>query len=230
MHRSSGPHAPETQQLMLRGLAIFVSLVAVGAALGYHPDSATADNDRAPAPYTGTAATEELSRLYRSLDATSGELELTQIELRRAQALIEYSGTFDIPVDLAAQIYDAALRSGLDPDLAFRIVRIESGFNPRANSKVGAIGLTQLIPPTAANYDPTVTEADLYDPATNLKIGFRYFRDLLERYNHDLRLALLVYNRGPRRVDDLLARGQDPGNGYASSVIRGYRRAGPVLP
>lgn len=227
VNRSSGPHMLATQRLMLRGLGIFIALVAVGGAITLRPERATAIHD---APYTGTAATEEFARLRGSLDAASGELEITRIELRRARALIEYSAEFGIPTDLTAMIYDAALRTGLDPDLAFQIVRIESTFNPRARSKVGAIGLVQVMPATAVYYDPSVEADDLYDPATNLRIGLRFFRDLLERYDGDLRLALLAYNRGPSRLGELLRRGVDPRNGYASSVINGYRQRGPALP
>ncbi|HEX9729067.1 MAG TPA: lytic transglycosylase domain-containing protein [Gemmatimonadales bacterium] len=227
MHRSNGHHMSVTQRLMLKGLGIFVALVAVGGALSYRPGTATADADATP--YTGTAAT-ELHRLYESLDATSGALELTEIELHRARALIAYSAAFGIPADLAAQIYDAALRTGLAPELAFQIVRIESNFNPNATSRVGAVGLTQLMLRTAVYYEPDLTREQLYDPVTNLRIGLRFFRDLLERYHEDLRLALLAYNRGPGRVGELLAQGRDPRNGYATSVIEGYRRAGPVLP
>lgn len=217
---------PATQRLMLRGAGILVVLLAVGAALSGAPDRATADHEAAP--YTGTAVSLELSRLHSSLDAASGELELTRLELARARAINEYSAEYGIPADLAGQIYDAALREGLDPDLAFRIVKIESRFDPRARSGAGAIGLLQVMPRTATYYDSTLRAEDLYEPEINLRIGFRYFRYLLERYG-DLRTALLAYNRGPARVEELKAQGRDPANGYASSIISDYRR-GPVLP
>lgn len=222
----SPDHRPATQRLMLQGAGVLVVLLAVGAALSGAPGRITADD--ANAPYTGTAAMKELYRLHSSLDATSGELELTRMELERARAVLEYSGQYRIPADLAGQIYDAALREGLDPDLGFRIVKIESAFRPNATSSVGAIGLVQVMLRTAQYYDPTLRAEDLYEPEVNLRIGFRYFRYLLERYG-DLRTALLAYNRGPARVEELRAQGLDPANGYASSVIAGYRR-GPALP
>src|SRR6266571_3478348 len=77
-------------------------------------------------------------------------------------------------------------------------------------------------------YEPGLTTAQLYDRGTNLRLGFRYPRDLLERYegNADakLRLALLAYNRGPGRVQELLDAGKDPQNGYAAALMKGYRR------
>jgi soluble lytic murein transglycosylase-like protein len=220
-----GAHIPATQRLVLRGVGIFALLITIGAALSFLPGGARAS--RATALYTGTVA--EFGRLRTSLDATQGQLELVNLELDRARAVIEFSARFGIPADLAGRIHDAALRVGLSPSLAFEIVRIESGFNPRAVSSAGAIGLTQVMPRTAAFYDSTVTAKALFDPDTNLRIGFRFLRDLLARYDGDLRLALLAYNRGPQRVGELLARGTNPGNGYETAVLGGLRR-GPTPP
>jgi soluble lytic murein transglycosylase-like protein len=47
--------------------------------------------------------------------------------------------------------------------------------------------------------------------------------DLLERFNYDVHLALLAYNRGPARVDDILAKGGNPANGYSDAVLKGFR-------
>jgi hypothetical protein len=226
MTKTDGPHVPATQRLVLRGLGIFALLVAIGGALSFVPNGARAS--RQDGLYTGTVA--EFGRLRTSLDAKRGEVELINLELDRARAIIEFSGRFSVPADLTAQIYDAALRAGLDPALAFEVVRIESRFNPRAVSSAGAIGLTQVMPKTALFYDSTVTAKHLFDPDTNLRIGFRFLRDLLARYEGDLRLALLAYNRGPQRVGDLLARGTDPSNGYERAIMGAYRPAGPTPP
>ena len=74
---------------------------------------------------------------------------------------------------------------------------------------------------TARFYEPDLTDAELYEPETNLRIGFRYLRDLLETYG-DVKLALLAYNRGPAMVQHLMQRGEDPENGYASKLMKGY--------
>jgi soluble lytic murein transglycosylase-like protein len=115
----------------------------------------------------------------------------------------------------------------VDPHLAFRLVNVESGFNQRATSSAGAVGYTQTLPSTARLYEPGLTLAQLYDRETNLRLGFRYLRDLLERYDGGtdagLSLALLAYNRGPARLEELLDAGRDPQNGYATAVMRGYR-------
>lgn len=124
---------------------------------------------------------------------------------------------------LAERIVDLATAVGLDPDLAFGLVHAESSFDPRARSPVGALGLTQLMPRTARWLDPSVGVSDLYDPDTNLRLGFRYLRQLLDKYGGDLRLALLAYNRGPGTVDRLLGRGVDPDNGYVEKVLARLR-------
>jgi len=212
-----GPRLSATQVLMLRGLALFVAsllLVTTVRAL-----VARGGAGEGGAAYTGTAIVKELTNLQSSLDRTSGELELMQLELRRARALLDYSSRYQVPSDLVALIYDTALREGLDPDLAFRLVRVESYFDAKAVSSARAIGLAQVQLRTARFYEPGITEKRLYDPATNLRIGFRYLHDLIETYQGDLRLALLAYNRGPAKVNQLLGDGRQPGNGYATSVL-----------
>jgi soluble lytic murein transglycosylase-like protein len=210
-----------TQGLMLRGGLIVMAVVTIGS-LGGWARSATADDH--PAPFGNSGVLAELRALSRQLEAAHGELEVARAQLERANTIIERSGEHRIPADLAAVIYDVALSEGIDPDLAYRLVRVESRFNPRAKSKVGAIGLTQVLPSTGRLYEPGLTIEQLYDRETNLRLGFRYLRDLLDRYNGDVQTALLAYNRGPSTVEGLLKRGRDARNGYEASVMRGYQR------
>jgi soluble lytic murein transglycosylase-like protein len=128
--------------------------------------------------------------------------------------------SYDIPQDLAEDIYDIALAENIDPDLAFGLVRTESAFKNSATSHVGAIGLTQLMPATARWLKPDVTVRDLRDQRTNLRIGFKYLKDLMAKYDGDAELALLAYNRGPGTVDRILKRGGNPDNGYPDMVLR----------
>jgi soluble lytic murein transglycosylase-like protein len=146
-------------------------------------------------------------------------VELKVLEIERLQLIQDYSTEFSIPAHRARQIYDIALAEGVNPQLAFNLVRVESGFRRTAVSSAGAIGYTQIRPSTARWLDPTVTAKDLFNTGINLHLGFRYFRYLLDEYNGDTRLALLAYNRGPTRVGDLLTSGIDPANGYAQRVL-----------
>ncbi len=92
----------------------------------------------------------------------------------------------------------AADRHGVDGLLIASVVEAESGFDPLAVSRRGAIGLMQVMPATAA-LGETGTEL-LAEPELNLEAGTRYLRYLLERFGGDLELALAAYNAGPGSV------------------------------
>ena len=126
---------------------------------------------------------------------------------------------YRVPSSLAEQIVDAALQTGIEPEVAFGLVATESGFQRTARSHVGAIGLAQLMPATARWLEPGTTRKDLEHPQTNLRLGLGYLRDLIEKYDGDTELALTAYNRGPGTVDRVLRRGGDPDNGYAGKVL-----------
>lgn len=166
----------------------------------------------------------ELTAAQRELSATKAELASTRGKLERLTAIQRYSSLYDVPADLAGAIYDIALDEGIHPSLGFQLVKVESGFKPGARSPVGAIGYTQLRIKTARSYESDVTENDLENRDTNLRIGFRFLKDMLTQFDQDLHMALVAYNRGPSRVSEMLARGEDPANGYAEVVLRGVKK------
>lgn len=128
---------------------------------------------------------------------------------------------FGIARDLAEDIHDVAVAEGVDPSIGFGLVRTESSFRERVVSYAGAHGLTQVLPTTARWVLDGPTEGDaLFERRTNLRAGFRYLRYLQERYDGDLRLALIAYNRGPGTVERVLVQGVDPDNGYPDRVLR----------
>jgi soluble lytic murein transglycosylase-like protein len=174
-------------------------------------------------PQVGNPAAEQLGSELALLAAENrdlrSEIELKTLEVERLGQIQVFSGEFRIPANRAMQIYDISLAEDVNPELAFNLVRVESGFRRTAVSSVGAIGYTQVRPSTARWLDPAVETRDLFDPEINLHLGFRYFRYLLDEYNGDTRLALLAYNRGPGRVGGLLRSGIDPANGYAKAVL-----------
>lgn len=165
--------------------------------------------------------TDQIEAQTRQIEALRDELDLYRFQAERLEEIQLYAMRYGIPADLARDIYDIARTEGLDPQVAFRMVEIESGFRQYAVSEAGAVGYAQVMPSTALWLDPSVTANQLYDRRTNLRLGFRYLRMQLDRYDGSLRLALLAYNRGPSRVGSLLALGQDPSNGYARSVMGG---------
>lgn len=166
--------------------------------------------------------------LTAQLDSARGELELAHAQLDRATKVIAYSSRYDIGADLTSTIIEVAQAEGIDPELAFRLVKLESDFNVNATSPVGAVGLTQVMLPTARYFDKNITTKRLYDPHTNLRIGFRYLRTLIGEYDGNVKLALLVYNRGPVAVARSQAQGANPSNGYDRILFKGYRGRGVV--
>jgi soluble lytic murein transglycosylase-like protein len=166
--------------------------------------------------------------LAAQLDSARGELELAHTQLDRANKIIAFSTQYRIGADLAGSIVDVAQAEGIDPELAFRLVKLESDFNVHATSPVGALGLTQVMPSTARFYDKGITSQRLYDPNTNLRIGFRYLRGLVDEYKGNVGLALVVYNRGPAAVAKSRAQGDNPSNGYDRILTKGYRGRGII--
>ena len=100
------------------------------------------------------------------------------------------------PEALASHVHNAAARHGVPPTLLAAVIAVESEFNPRAVSNRGAVGLMQLMPMTAV----LLGVRNAYDPHENVHGGARYLRDLLERFDYDIPLALAAYNAGPQAV------------------------------
>jgi hypothetical protein len=101
-----------------------------------------------------------------------------------------------------AETYDKLITQhaearGLRPDLVRAVVQVESGYNPRAVSPKGALGLMQLMPSTAAELGVRFP----LDPEENIRGGTTYLRQLLDRFGGHEELALAAYNAGPSAVD-----------------------------
>ena len=98
--------------------------------------------------------------------------------------------------DLKPLVADSAKSQDLKPELIRAVIRRESESYPCAVSEKGALGLMQLMPDVAQQFN-----VDPLDPRQNVQAGSRYLKQLLTRYKGDLKLALAAYNAGPQRVD-----------------------------
>ncbi len=125
------------------------------------------------------------------------------------------------PIDLGPIIERQSDLNGLDPELVRAVIRVESGYDPLALSRKGAMGLMQLMPATARS----LAVRDPYDPAENVRAGAAYLRRMLDVFDGDTQLALAGYNAGPEAVRRFGGIPPYPETlSYVESVLRLYRR------
>ena len=124
---------------------------------------------------------------------------------------------------ISETIRQAAHHYGVDSRLIEAMVQVESRFEPFAVSRVGAMGLMQLMPETARQ----LGVANPFDIEENIYAGVRYFKSLYNRFNGNLRLSLAAYNAGPAAVE--MYGGVPPypeTMSYVEKIIRLFREAG----
>jgi len=177
-----------------------------------------------------------LDAVYRGAEAGRIPTDLTLRRLRRGLSPAERARLADVaehlgdyglavrfggasrvaarPRPYADLVHAAAARHGLDPNLLWAVMRVESIYNPRIVSYAGAIGLLQIMPRTGRLIAHRLgradfTEADLLEPATNIEFAAWYLRSLLDRFDGRLPLAIAAYNGGPHNVRRWMAEHAD---------------------
>jgi soluble lytic murein transglycosylase-like protein len=110
--------------------------------------------------------------------------------------LLPVGGAFD-PDALRTMAARIARRHGVAENLVQAVIEVESRYDPFAVSPRGAMGLMQLMPGTASRF----SVANVFDPVQNVDGGVRYLKELLERYQGQVRLALAAYNAGEDAVE-----------------------------
>jgi soluble lytic murein transglycosylase-like protein len=126
-----------------------------------------------------------------------------------------YEGVFStyglrliFPVEYWSIIQKHAERNKLDPILVLSLIKQESAFDNQAISGSGASGLMQLMPGTAVDTESTVKRADLVETEANIRVGTKYLKKLLSRYNGNIAMSLAGYNAGPNAVDRWVREGR----------------------
>ena len=133
-------------------------------------------------------------------------------------------------------LHEASKTHGIDYSLLKALIVTESGFNPNAVSPKGAVGLMQLIPPTAQRYGVTAAkggtiEEKLTDPKTNIKAGARYLADLMKKFPGRLELVLAAYNAGEgavQRAGNKIPNYPETQN-YVKTVMQLYTGLSPAV-
>jgi hypothetical protein len=147
-----------------------------------------------------------LAGLALASERTSGVLIYTAPDGSRHVINVPAAGSWAgaVPAGLAQRrqqlwpaVQEAARTQGLDPNLVDLVIRMESGYNPRAVSPKGARGVMQLMPETASLYGVR----NSFDPFQSIRGGVHYLRDLMERFDSNVALALAAYNAGPDAVE-----------------------------
>lgn len=145
-------------------------------------------------------------------------------------------GDVAYPVKYEAEITAAANEFSIDKSLLFALVLSESRFRVDVVSHAGAVGLTQVMPATAAGVAKKLgmtgfKSGDLFDPAINARIGAAYLRSLLDMYDQNVELALMGYNGGPGAANRYLANGTLPRetNRYYQIVIEREKKYAEIF-
>ncbi len=125
------------------------------------------------------------------------------------------------PNDLKLKIRDAARRSSLDPRLVEAVIRVESSFKANAESPKGARGLMQVMPDTADSCD--IQEP--FHAVNNLMGACDCLRQLINRYQGNLELALAAYNAGVSNVERYKGIPPFPETqAYVKKILKIYKR------
>ena len=130
-HAGSGP-------LLVRAGALLACALLVSGLAGSTARVRASDEAVLPSP---KEVGDEFRTMSHRLEAAEGELALARVQIERANAVFKYSSHYQIPADLTASIYDIALSEGIEPEVGFRLVQIESNFKLKALSYAGAVGL-----------------------------------------------------------------------------------------
>jgi soluble lytic murein transglycosylase-like protein len=199
--------------IALFSLTVFTLSCSVNSPATFEePTPAVPEVDRIPSEALLRAEADEIARFLQ--DRNTGLLPAEVVHLSRV-------------------IVVEAHRAGLPPALVLAVIEVESGGRNFVTSKVGARGLMQLLPTTAAavaagSAVPWSGPETLFDPVANVRLGVRYLRELIDRYD-SIPTGLAAYNWGPGRIGGRLRRGEPIPRRYADRVLAAWAGAGSEI-
>jgi soluble lytic murein transglycosylase-like protein len=170
----------------LKARFILLLLLALGSGFA-QADIYRSLDPNTPTKYTNMLPAEGRWELY---------LKEKPVPIREEPAYDQRRFKVDSHSRYAGQIQAAAMANNVEAALIRAVISVESGYNPSAVSRTGAVGLMQLMPETAKRYHVT----DRHDPGQNIHGGAQYLRDLLRMFNNNLHLTLAAYNAGEQAV------------------------------
>lgn len=180
-----------------------------------------------------------VSLIEKKIQDTKNQIEVTKNQIAQNKEILETKNILfkmagnvlsnEEIVDCATIIVEESARYNIDKKLIISLIATESSFRTSVVSNKGAVGLMQILPPTAKyiskknNITSYSSHTDLHNPKINLKLGIAYFDYLIEKTG-SIDNAIIAYNYGPGNLKRAINNGKALPQKYHKSVKRNYNR------
>jgi len=144
-----------------------------------------------------------LARLYLELGNYNGAMSLYNQSMLQRPPVSVLAWSLLYPKAYGELVVNYSDKAGIAPSLAYAVMKAESSFVPSATSPVGARGLMQLMPKTAAMVmqEKKIDPERLYDPELNIRLGTKHLRELMDKYGDNQTAVIASYNAGASNVN-----------------------------